>query len=163
MKEKEIRDRIQGFLKRTACAVVVPASMGLGLGAGACDRTSLHGSPADAATDLSASLSDAAVTSPDAVVASPDLAFAADLPELLPPYLVVMIPDAQPDVQPIDGASDADARPDAQPDIATPPPPYMVPDAGRDLPAVTPPYLAPSLSAPPSLGGAAPVPPTRSK
>jgi hypothetical protein len=189
LKEKEIRDRIQGFLKRTARTVVVPASVGLGLSAGACDRTSLHGRPADAAGTLSTS--DAAVVSPDAADAASDLALGADLPELVPPYLVMMVPDARPDVQPIDGAPDArpdaqpdlasppppymdppipdagrDAQPDAQPDLATPPPPYMVPpipDAGREMPAIVPPYIVPSPSAPPSPGGTAPVPPKENK
>jgi hypothetical protein len=164
LKEKEIRDRIQGFLKRTARTVVVPASVGLGLSAGACDRTALHGRSSDAGSDLAPLSSDAAVVSPDVAGASPDLALGADLPELLPPYVVVMIQDARPDLQPIDGAPDA--RPDAQPDLASPPPPYMdppIPDAGRDLPAVVPPYMLPSLSGPPSPGGTAPLPPKRSK
>jgi hypothetical protein len=166
LKEKEIRDRIQGFLKRTARTVVVPASVGLGLSAGACDRTSLHGRPADAAGTLSTS--DAAVVSPDTADAASDLALGADLPELLPPYLVVMMPDARPDsrpdMQPIDGGPDA--RPDAQSDLASPPPPYMdppIPDAGREMPAIVPPYIVPSLAAPPSPGGAAPVPPKETK
>ncbi len=131
MKEKQIRDRIQGFLKRTARTVVVPASVGLGLSVGACDGTSLRGRPADAAGDLSSS---------DAAVVSPDTA------------------DARPDLQPIDGAPDA--RPDAQSDMAIPPPPYMVPpipDAGPDLPAIMPPYMAPSPS--PSPDGDTPAPP----
>jgi hypothetical protein len=163
LKEKEIRDRIQGFLKRTARAVVVPASVGLGLSAGACDRTSLQGRSADAAGALSAS--DAAVVSPDTADAVPDLSFEADLPVVLPPYLLAMGPDAQPDLQPIDGAPDT--RSDAEPDLATPPPPYMVPpvpDAGHDLPTVAPPYLLlPSLSPPPSPGGTVPVPPKRTE
>lgn len=172
MKEKEIRDRIQGFLKRTARTVVVPASVGLGLSAAACNRTSLHGSPADAAMDA-AKPSDAAFVSPDTNVASPDMALGRDLPELLPPYMAVIIPDARPDLQAIDGSPDAgpeagidlaapsdgepdsrgrrdaqtdaqsDARPDAQPDIGPPPPPYMVP-----------PFTPPA-----SPGGTAPVPP----
>lgn len=172
MKEKEIRDRIQGFLKRTARTVVVPASVGLGLSAGACDRTSLHGSPADAATDA-AKPSDAALVSPDTNVASPDLALGRDLPELLPPYMAVIIRDALPDLQAIDGSPDAgpeagidlaapsdvepdsrgrsdaqaDVRPDAQPDLSAPPPPYMVP-----------PFTPPA-----SPGGTAPVPPKASK
>jgi len=41
MKEHEIRQRIEGFLKRTARELVVPASMGLGLALVGCDHTGI--------------------------------------------------------------------------------------------------------------------------
>jgi hypothetical protein len=164
LNEKEIRDRIEGFLKRTARTVVVPASMGLGFSGGACDGTAMHARVGDAAADLSTQPSDALVISSDAA----DLG--RDLPEMLLPYLVVMV-DARVESQPVDSESDSDvssdaqpdAQPDALPDIGTPLPPYMAPDAGRDLPVVVPPYLAPFIVVPASPGGTAPVPPTPSR
>ena len=48
MKEKEIRERVEQFLKRTARNVVVPASLGLGLSLSGCEGNALRAGAADA-------------------------------------------------------------------------------------------------------------------
>ena len=113
MKEKEIRERVEQFLKRTARNVVVPASLGLGLSLSGCEGNALRARATDAGRDLS------------------DTAITQDLPAMYLVYLVMM-PDAAPDTRPADteseaGSSRPDAGPDARPDMASPPPPYMVP------------------------------------
>jgi hypothetical protein len=109
MKEKEIRERVEQFLKRTARNVVVPASLGLGLSLSGCEGNALRARATDAGLDLA------------------DTAITQDLPAMYLVYLVMM-PDAAPDTRPVDAESEAGSlRPDAGPDISSPPPPYMVP------------------------------------
>src|SRR5512133_1955348 len=138
MKEKEIRDRIARFLEKTARTVVVPASLGLGLSAAACDRTSLHGKAADAGPDLVSQKKDAPTATPDLA----DDAIKNDLPQIMVPYVVAMLPDAAPDVaadaletQGVDADRDATSVPlDVRADIPYPPPPYLVPPMLPDAP-----------------------------
>lgn len=160
MNEKDIRARIEQFLKRTAQTVVVPASVGLGLVG--CDSHSLQVPPADAAArnDL-ASEGKGAVA--DSAVAVPDRPadLAAEMPQIMPPYLMVWNePDSavasSPEVRAdgttaLDGGADADdAQPRADvgvPELPDPPLPYvfLLPASdtaladGPGLPA--PPYL----------------------
>jgi hypothetical protein len=136
MKEKEIRDRVEQFLKRTARNVVVPASLGLGLSLSGCEGKALRAGTADAGRSVA------------------DTATTHDLPGMVLVYMVMM-PDAAPDTRPADTESEAgesrpDAGPDAGSDIASPPPPYMVPPE--------PPYLIVPAIAPPSPGRTAPIP-----
>jgi len=136
MKEKEIRERVEQFLKRTARNVVVPASLGLGLSLSGCEGNALRAG----ATDAGRGVADTATTH--------------DLPGMVLVYLVMM-PDAAPDTRPADteseaGASRPDAGPEAGPDIASPPPPYMVPPE--------PPYLIVPAIAPPNPDRTAPIP-----
>ena len=141
MTEKEIRERVEWFLKRTAQAVVVPATMGLGLSQAGCDSHSLH----PAATDA-AGLADAA-----AEVQRPDAAVSSDLPQLHPPYLLVPPPDdasLSPDLSDTgpeagrDAQSEVESEAGAQTDAATDAPART--DVNLDLPYPPPPYLAPS-------------------
>jgi hypothetical protein len=143
MKETDIRDRIAQFLKKTARTVVVPASMGLGLSSTGCEGHSLHGRAADAGPDSGAQHADAPGVSdaPDGQTLAPDLADAAtrdDLPLIMVPYLLAMVPDAAAEVAPDVGpASRLDADDDAstldvRADIAYPPPPYLVPPVALD-------------------------------
>ncbi len=53
MREKDIRDRINAFLRTKLQNLVVPASMGIGLALGACDTSSLSANP-DGSADASA-------------------------------------------------------------------------------------------------------------
>jgi hypothetical protein len=146
MKEKEIRERVEQFLKRTARNVVVPASLGLGLSLSGCEGNALRTGAADAGRGVA------------------DTATTHDLPGMVLVYLVMM-PDAALDTRPADteseaGASRPDAGPDAGPDIASPPPPYMVPPPSPEdaMPQIFPPYLLMPAIAPPSPGGTAPIP-----
>jgi len=193
MKEREVRQLIEGFLKRTARELVVPASVGLGLALSGCDHTGIRVSR-DAAADIVQSASpdaivadaglgrESAATSPD-TVSPPDLrlpedtgpapdARQADLPVIMPPYMVFIPPDAaspdarvdapSPDVRTDAGFSDArvdtdrpeagldaDARdaeagaPDARADVGAP---DVRPDARQaDLPIIVPPYIVAPL------------------
>jgi hypothetical protein len=184
MKEQDVRQRIERFLKRTAREVVVPASVGLGLALSGCDHTGIQARTDAADTSPSATTDaivadatlgrDGAANSPDAanrpdlrlpddVRLSPDTG-QPDLPVSIPPYGVILRPDAGvdtsvPDAQSDAGAPDADvpdasadvrapdARRDArQPDLPVILPPYMPPpppDAARDVSAVMPPYMMP--------------------
>jgi hypothetical protein len=63
MKEKELRERIEQFLRKTARNVVVPASVGLGLGVSGCDQHALRAKAADAGGDSAAQISDVAKVS----------------------------------------------------------------------------------------------------
>jgi hypothetical protein len=178
VKEKEIRERIERFLKKTARNLVVPASVGLSLSG--CDTHALRGGRADAGRDVASQGADAA-----------DVANAADFPSVYPPYLLVIMPDAASKPGPADAESEAQALPDTRAEIPAPPPPYMVPppppymvpapapplppdpppplppppppalpDAGSEvpLPSPPPPYLIlPSMS-PSAQGGTAPMP-----
>lgn len=150
MKEKEIRERVEQFLKRTARNVVVPASLGLGLSLSGCEGNALRAGARDAGSDAGRVLADTAITQ--------------DLPAMYLVYLVMM-PDAAPDTRPADAESEAgssrpDAGPDAGPDISSPPPPYMVPPPPPEdaMPGPQPPYLLVPAIAPPSPGGTAPIP-----
>jgi hypothetical protein len=151
MKEKEIRERVEQFLKRTARNVVMPASLGLGLSISGCEGNALRARTTDAGgADAGRVLTDTAITQ--------------DLPAMYLVYLVMM-PDAAPDTRPADaeteaGSSRPDAGPDAGPDISSPPPPYMVPPPPSEdaMPAPQPPYLLVPAIAPPSPGGTAPIP-----
>jgi hypothetical protein len=134
MKEKEIRDRIAQFLKKTARTVVVPASMGLGLSSAGCEGHSLHGKAADAGPDLVAQKTDAVAIAPDLA----DDASKNDLPQIMVPYLVAMPQDAAiesglPEIYPLYGvAMSPDAIKNDLPQIY---PPYVVamsPDAALD-------------------------------
>jgi hypothetical protein len=135
MNEKDIRDRIGQFLKKTARTVVVPASMGLGLTSTACNSNGLPRAR-DAGLDSGAAQSDAAMVGPDQA----DAAIKYDLPMMFVPYVVAMPPDAAAD-QPTDTAAqgadaDRDVVPDAKADISFPPPPYLAPlppDAATDV------------------------------
>jgi hypothetical protein len=205
MKEHEIRQRIEGFLKRAAREVVVPASVGVGLALIGCDQGGLKTS-LDAAADRSAApdgiLADATLGNdravnvsdtanprdlrlPDATQPAPDTR-GADLPAVMPPYMVFIPPDAGVDAGASDagldtGASDAgldagasDARLDARLDAGASEtgrdtlraelpsimPPYLgapPPDAARDLPPIAPPYIAPPPV--PIYNGPQPPPP----
>ncbi len=163
MNEKDIRDRIGQFLKRTARTVVVPASMGLGFSSTACSGNGLH-QAGDAGLD-------SGTKQADVMTASPDLAADAlkyDVPIMMVPYVVAMLPDAAVDTTPASDA-DNDVLPDARTDISFPPPPYLAPpprdaaadgaqeassrDADRDarpdvradIPFPPPPYLLPAM------------------
>jgi hypothetical protein len=166
MKEQDVRQRIESFLKRTAREVVVPASMGLGLALSGCDHTGIQ-ARADAAADTSQSAAtdgivadatlgrESAANSPD-VANQPDLRLPgdvrlspdtgqADLPVLIAPYMAILRLDAGvdasvPDTQSDAGTSDADV-PDASADVRTP---DARPDARQaDLSTILPPYLPP--------------------
>ena len=128
MKEKEIRERIERFLKRTAQTVVVPTTMGLGLSLSGCDGHSLRAGSADGGADTSAQVSDAATT-------PSDTALTLDLPPIYPPYLMISdmpdsAPEAKPDVESEAGPGTLDAgsdRRDTSADISAPLPPYLGP------------------------------------
>jgi hypothetical protein len=156
VKEKEIRERIERFLKRTARNVVVPASVGLSLAG--CDTRALGGGRADAGRDVASQS-----TETNDTANSPDLSYMAL------PYLIVMMPDAATDPRPSEpGPSDveSEARPltEAGPEIPAvmppymiaPPPPYMVPAPAPPLPP-DPPPLPPPLPLP-DAGPGAPLP-----
>jgi hypothetical protein len=132
VKEKEIRDRIERFMQKTARRIVVPASVGIGLSAAACDHHALRGKAADGGRDLAAQTADATSATPDTADGGGDLADAAaatDLPLLAIPYVVIMPPDAARLEAAADGSSEAGAAsPDLGPEILPPPPPpYIVP------------------------------------
>ncbi len=142
MKEKEVRARIEQFLRTTARNVVVPASLGFGLTASGCDSHALH-TVVDAGRDVVAHVSDATVA-PDLRDAASELSLpnppylapppppdaANDLPIMAVPYLVVLPPDAAPPDQSGDtleseaGAHSADASPDEY--VPLPPLIYVV-------------------------------------
>ena len=142
MTEKEIRERVERFLRRTAEAVVVPATMGLGMSQAGCDHHSLEAHSADAGAEVRRS----------------DTAVNSDLPDPLLPYLVMMPPDAAdsssalPDTgpeakqdlgseaqseagTPIDAGDEAPARTDVSSDLPFPPPPYLAPPPPPDPPS----------------------------
>jgi len=105
MKEKEVRERIERFLKRTAQALVVPATVGLGASLASCEHHSMQGTRGDAATGAA---------SPDA--RQPDAALGLDVPPVALPYLVILdLPDSGPDVESEAGLP-SDAGPDAMPE-----------------------------------------------
>lgn len=145
MNEKEIRERIERFLKKTARNVVVPASMGLGLSLSGCGGKTLHVGPADAGGDAT-SLSTSDARSSDA----------SDVETILD----AGAPDASPDLSP-DALPDTSV--DATSDLPTFYPPYLImvpsPDARADLPGVAPPYMPPPQpdAGPPDLPGPMPV------
>jgi hypothetical protein len=171
MNEKDIRDRIGQFLKKTARTVVVPASVGIGLSSGACDGNGIK-QAGDAGLDsgtkqVDAAQVDAARTGPD----QPDAAIKYDIPLMMVPYVVAMSPDtAAPDFpnvtppylappprdaatdpagEPARADADSDARTDARPDLAAVE--VSRPETYRDtvraeIPFPPPPYLAPTPS-----------------
>lgn len=184
MNEKDIRDRIGQFLKKTARTVVVPASLGLGLTSTACNSNGLARAR-DAGLDSAAAQADASMIGPDQA----DAAIKYDLPTMLVPYLVAMTPDAAAD-QATDTAAqgadaDRDVLPDTRADLSFPPPPYLAPpppdaaadvareaargdanmDARPDLRAdmafPPPPYLAPSIPPNEPLGSDSPTSPVK--
>jgi hypothetical protein len=130
MKEKELRERIEQFLRKTARNVVVPASMGLGLSVSGCDQHTLHAKAADAGGDSAAQVSDVAkVLISDVPPAAPEVRDAtspSDLPFIAMPYLVWFPPDAGAPDQPRDGESEAGTQgPDAAVDAYVPIPPLI--------------------------------------
>jgi hypothetical protein len=133
MTETEIRERIERFLKRTAEAVVVPATMGLGLSQVGCDHHSLEARPSDAGAEVQRS----------------DSAVQSDVPDPILVYLVLMPADAAdlasapPDAGP-DGKRDAgaDAESEAGASIDTAAEAPLRIDLGPELPMPPPPYLA---------------------
>jgi hypothetical protein len=133
MNEKEIRERIERFLKKTARNVVVPASVSLGLSFSGCDSNALHAGAAEAGRDV-------ATQSPDVA----DAALGPDLPIIVPPYLVYLPP-----------APDAglEVAPEVAPIDATPI------DVGAEMPLPPLPYLIflPTMEDP-ELAGTAPLP-----
>ena len=182
MKEQDVRQRIESFLKRTAREVVVPASMGLGLALSGCDHAGIH-VRADAASDTSLSAKPDAIVAdatpaldgiasrpdtvnqpdlrlPDDVGTAPD-ARQVDLPVLVAPYLAVVLRDAGAEVRVLDATADvraADAgvdadAPDAGADLG-------VPEAGRDVGALDAGRDTPQsdlhMIVPPYLGGIRP-------
>jgi hypothetical protein len=130
MKEREIRERIEHFLRATARNVVVPASVGLGLGVAGCDSHAMQARAADAGRDSAVPVSDVAPASqPDGATAAPevgDTAPTSDLPLMAVPYLMVLPPDdAAPD-QTRNGESEAGGPgPDAAVDAYVPYPPLI--------------------------------------
>jgi hypothetical protein len=123
VKEKEVRERIQRFLQKTARRIVLPASVGIGVSASACTGHALH-QPADAARDLPGQTADAAR---DSGADLPDVS--DDLPLMAVPYLVVAPKDAAPDADEVSEAGQvpSDAVPDFSPDIMVPLLSYIVP------------------------------------
>jgi hypothetical protein len=155
MKEKEIRERIERFLKRTARNVVVPASVGFSLTG--CDSHALGSRRADAGRDAAGQQMEVA-----------DAASTDDLPRIAPPYLLFIPPDAGTGPSWADTASEAQALPDAGPDtpavmppyMIAPPPPYMVPAPAPPLPPAPPPPLPPPPPPPaPDAGSEVPMQP----
>jgi hypothetical protein len=144
MKEKEVRERIERFLKRTARNVVVPASLGLGFSLAGCEQHAFQGVAADAGRDLAGQTADAVSQTADASSMGPDVADAGtkdvsskgpdagdagkeDLPLMAVPYVVAMPEDAA-KAQPMDAESEAgSARPDAKADLMAVYPVYHVP------------------------------------
>ena len=141
MKEKEVRERIERFLKRTARNVVVPASLGLGFSLTGCDQHAFQGVAADAGRDLAGQTADAVSQTPDVSSMGPDVATKdvsskgpdvadtgkEDLPLMAVPYVVAMPEDAA-KAQPMDAESEAgSARPDAKADLMAVYPVYHVP------------------------------------
>ena len=167
MKEQDVRQRIESFLKRTAREVVVPASMGLGLALSGCDHTGIQ-ARADAAADTSQSAAtdgivadatlgrESAANRPDAVNQTDlrlpdDVRLApdtgqADLPVLIAPYMAIVRLDAGvdasvPDARSDTGTSDAEVPDAGAADTRTP---DARPDARlADLPTILPPYMPP--------------------
>jgi hypothetical protein len=129
MTEKEIRERIERFLKRTAEVVVVPATMGLGLSQAGCDQHSLSAGPADAGAEVQKS----------------DTAGKSDVPDPILPYLVFR-PDVAPppaDTGPDgtrDGGADVESEAGRSIDTGEEAPRRM--DLASELPMPPPPYLA---------------------
>jgi hypothetical protein len=170
MKEREVRQRIESFLKRTARELVVPASVGLGLALSGCDHTGLKVAR-DAAADTARSaspdtiLADATLAKdsvannldlanqpdlrlPDASMPAPD-ARQADLPAQIVPYGVFIppdatVPDTRADAGRPDAGTDAEAgTADARDDVRTP---DARPDTRQaDLPTIAPPYMVAPL------------------
>ena len=165
MKEHEIRQRIEGFLKRTARELVVPASVGLGLALVGCDHTGIkvaRDAAADTALSTAPDAADATLAR-DSAANMPDTAslrdfgmnddrpaldaFKTDLPNLIIPYGVRIEPDAGPDAvaQGVDAAALDVVAPDA--DAGAADAEVRAPDArdaGKaDLPAIMPPYMPP--------------------
>jgi hypothetical protein len=129
MKEKEVRERIERFLKRTARNVVVPASLGLGFSLAGCEQHAFQGVAADAGRDLAGQTADAVSQTADVSSKGPDLADAGkeDLPLMAVPYVVAMPEDAA-KAQPMDAESEAgSARLDAKADLMAVVPVYHVP------------------------------------
>jgi hypothetical protein len=159
VKEKEIRERIERFLKRTARNVVVPASVGLSLSG--CGTHALTSGHADAGRDVASQRAE-----------TNDTANAPDLSYMALPYLIVMMPDAATDPRPSEpGPSDVESEarplPEAGPEIPAvmppymiaPPPPYMVPAPAPPLPPEPPPPLPPPPPPPlPDAGSEVPIP-----
>jgi hypothetical protein len=128
MKEKEVRERIERFLKRTARNVVVPASLGLGFSLAGCEQHAFQGVAADAGRDLAGQTADAVSQTPDVSSMGPDVADAGkeDLPLMAVPYVVAMPEDAA-KAQPMDAESEAgSSQPDAKADLRTVYPVYVV-------------------------------------
>jgi len=140
MNEKDIRDRIAQFLKRTARAVVVPASMGIGFTSTACNGNGLKQAH-DAGLDAGVAQTDAPRTEPADAAIKDDVPLmvvpyvvvmaldAADLPLPPPPYLAPPPRDGGDTVWKLDtspGDADGDAFADARDTIPNPPPPYVV-------------------------------------
>jgi hypothetical protein len=130
MKEKELRERIEQFLRKAARNVVVPASVGLGLSVSGCDQHALHVKAADAGGDLAAQVSDVAkVSTSDLPPAAPEVRDAtspSDLPLMAVPYLVALPPDDVAPDQTRDGESEAGTQgPDAAADAYVPIPPLV--------------------------------------
>jgi hypothetical protein len=124
VKEKEVRERIQRFLQKTARRMVLPASVGIGVSASACGGHALR-QPADAASEPHGQIADAAGDPAELTDVNDDL------PIMAVPYLVIaprdVAPEAEPDEASEAGQAPADAVPDFRPDIMVPPPPYIVP------------------------------------
>ncbi len=157
MKEKELRERIEQFLRKTARNVVVPASVGLGLSVSGCDQHALHATAADAGGDSAAQVSDVAkVSTSDVPPSAPEVGDATspnDLPLVAPPYLLVALPpdDVAPD-QTRDVESEAGTQgPDAAADAYVPIPPliYVFYMQRAETDAAAPPDAAAMLSASP--------------
>jgi hypothetical protein len=148
MNEREVRARIEQFLRATARNVVVPASLGLGLTASGCDSHAIRVGTADAGHDVVAQSSDAAASpvsdvrdaTSDPFIGPappyllppppppPDAASATDLPLMAVPYLVALPPDAPVDqahdaLESESGAQGVDDNPDAY--VSVPPPAYL--------------------------------------
>jgi hypothetical protein len=181
MKEHEIRQRIEGFLKRTARELVVPASVGLGLALVGCDHTGIKVARDAAADTAQSTTPDAAdaMLARDSAASVPDTvsprdcginddrptidAFKTDLPNLMIPYGVYIPPDAGPDAdaQGVDAAAPDAAAPNTDADASGTDADVRAPDAhdaGRaDLPVSLPPYMPPPVPTPDAAHDVAPV------
>jgi hypothetical protein len=140
MNEKDIRDRIAQFLKKTARTVIVPASMGIGLSSTACNGNGLRKAN-DAGLDSTMAQADAAnpglpedaikhdvpmMMVPYVVAMALDAA-AADVWSPEPPYLVPRPPDAATDsAREVGGDADKDTLLDLREVLPPPPPPYLI-------------------------------------
>jgi hypothetical protein len=106
MKEQDVRQRIGGFLKRTARELIIPASVGLSLGLSGCGSNVPPPIPAYGAA-----------FSPDAR--------AQNVPPPIPAYGAAFSPDARAQEVGVSGASMDAAVPDSGVDA-------VAPDAGVD-------------------------------